>query len=264
MLIYKALNVELNKSYIGQTTQILNKRKIQHESLIGNDNNYFHNALGKYGVENFKWVILEECQSQDELDYLETYYIKKFKTNNKEFGYNSTTGGERPHLNEKSKNKMSIKAKLRSDTEKHKIRFHENMNNPITNQKRIKTRIDNGSSKGEKNGRYVELNLIELEKMFKRNVLIPDIAKYFNVGTGTIGRRLKTLGLKRKKVVREETKKLQSISFSGKGNARYNHKIDNEKIKELFLEGKSPYQISKLLDYPSSTVRRRIDNEIRT
>ena len=46
--------------------------------------------MDKYGVENFDFYILEECQP-DELDIKEIYWIATLDTYN--YGYNMTLGG---------------------------------------------------------------------------------------------------------------------------------------------------------------------------
>ena len=49
-------------------------------------------AIQKYGIENFTKDYLAFCDSEDTLNYLEKFYIKKYKA--KEVGYNLTDGGE--------------------------------------------------------------------------------------------------------------------------------------------------------------------------
>lgn len=87
--IYKITNKVNNKSYIGQTRYTVEFRWRQHQHK--KDNTYFHNAIRKYGVENFIVEILEECDYKD-LDSKEIYYIAKYDTFNN--GYNMTFGGE--------------------------------------------------------------------------------------------------------------------------------------------------------------------------
>lgn len=87
--IYKITNKVNNKSYIGQTRYTVEFRWRQHQHK--KDNAYFHNAIKKYGVENFTVEILEECDYKD-LDSKEIYYIAKYDTFNN--GYNMTLGGE--------------------------------------------------------------------------------------------------------------------------------------------------------------------------
>jgi group I intron endonuclease len=50
-------------------------------------------ARNKYGLENWKSEVLKECQTQEELNYWEQYYIKELNTK-KPNGYNLTDGGE--------------------------------------------------------------------------------------------------------------------------------------------------------------------------
>jgi hypothetical protein len=45
------------------------------------------------GKENFEWLIIDSAESQEELDYKETYWIKFFNTYGQD-GYNMTYGGQ--------------------------------------------------------------------------------------------------------------------------------------------------------------------------
>ena len=76
-------------SYIGQTRYSLEFRWRQHQHK--KDNTYFHNAIRKYGAENFECEILEECDAEL-LDSKEIFYIAKYNTFEK--GYNLTIGGD--------------------------------------------------------------------------------------------------------------------------------------------------------------------------
>lgn len=92
-IVYKATNKINGKAYIGQTVGSLKARIYQHKSdaINRNDNNNFHNALLKYGENNFNWKIIDSARSRNELDLLEIRYIEKYDTFNN--GYNSTHGG---------------------------------------------------------------------------------------------------------------------------------------------------------------------------
>lgn len=99
-LIYKVICTVTGKMYIGQTITSLSQRKhchiwsSRHEI---NTTNHFHNAIRKYGEEQFIWEILEiiEVQTiQERIDILnkrEIYYISKYDSYKN--GYNSTPGG---------------------------------------------------------------------------------------------------------------------------------------------------------------------------
>ena len=97
--IYKIKNKVNGKVYIGQSIDI-EKRWQRH---IGNINTsdekkynlYLYQAIRKYGIENFEFSIIEECD-QSLLDKKESYWIKYYNSHNKEYGYNLTDGGTNP------------------------------------------------------------------------------------------------------------------------------------------------------------------------
>lgn len=87
--IYKITNKVNGKSYIGQTRYTIEFRWRQHQHK--KDNTYFHNAIKKYGAENFIVEQLEECDTSL-LNEREIFYIAKYDTFNN--GYNLTIGGD--------------------------------------------------------------------------------------------------------------------------------------------------------------------------
>lgn len=88
-IIYKITNKVNGKSYIGQTRYTIEFRWKQHQHK--KDNTYFHNAIHKYGIENFSIEILEKCNIED-LNSREIFYIAKYDTFKN--GYNLTIGGD--------------------------------------------------------------------------------------------------------------------------------------------------------------------------
>ena len=93
MIIYRAINKINNKSYIGQTTQSLEKRKHRHLDSSNYNKFIFHKALKKYGLENFDWEILMHCTSKPMLNAAEIFFIDRYNTKVPN-GYNLTDGGE--------------------------------------------------------------------------------------------------------------------------------------------------------------------------
>lgn len=77
--IYKFTNKINNKSYIGQSINISKRIKDHfYKATCSKDvsfNSILHQTIRKYGIENFKTEVLEEC-TVEELDELEKYYIK--------------------------------------------------------------------------------------------------------------------------------------------------------------------------------------------
>lgn len=93
-IIYAVKNVINKKFYIGQTTISFNKRKWLHLFSAKNGvNTVFYKAIRKYGVENFKWLIIDICSTNKELNLKEIYYIKYYNTLIPN-GYNMSEGGE--------------------------------------------------------------------------------------------------------------------------------------------------------------------------
>ena len=84
----------INKyKYIGQSLKI-EGRFDQHIYYLNNGihiNKYFQNAWNKYGEENFKFYIIEECSEKD-LNKREDFYIKEWNTKYPN-GYNRIDGG---------------------------------------------------------------------------------------------------------------------------------------------------------------------------
>lgn len=92
--IYKITNQLNNKQYIGKTSVPIEVRWKGHLHRAFSDynrNEHFINAIRKYGENNFKIELIEECEDSI-LNEREIYWIKYFDTYNN--GYNSTIGGE--------------------------------------------------------------------------------------------------------------------------------------------------------------------------
>lgn len=51
------------------------------------------NAINKYSWEDWKHEIIDTCDSLEEANRLEQYYIEMYKSNDSKYGYNITKGG---------------------------------------------------------------------------------------------------------------------------------------------------------------------------
>lgn len=95
MFIYKATSQTTGKVYIGQSSQTLQERINQHNShAFGHQYNYhFHNAIRKYGADDFTYEIIEDkIETIEELNEREKYWISQYDSYYN--GYNSTLGGD--------------------------------------------------------------------------------------------------------------------------------------------------------------------------
>lgn len=93
--IYEIQNTKNNKRYIGQSTNIRQRIKAHIQALNNNThrNQHLQNSWNK-DKKHFKITILTYCEEK-ELDTLEQHYIKKYKTNKAQHGYNKDTGGNK-------------------------------------------------------------------------------------------------------------------------------------------------------------------------
>lgn len=150
--IYCIRNLINNKVYIGQSLNI--KQRIrQHKSQLNlnkHTNSYLQRSCNKYGLSNFEFIIVKEC-TIDEIDKFEKYYIDKYDSINKLYGYNLESGGNlNKIISDEAKNNLSkshlgikpsnnTKQKM-SDTWKKK--FQEGYVNPMTGRKLTQDQIE--------------------------------------------------------------------------------------------------------------------------
>ena len=120
--IYQVENTINKKSYIGFTTLPIDKRMKKHLYDVKSGSVlYFHNAIRKYGFENFTVKILyQSLDSKHCLDVVEGYFIKTLNTK-KPGGYNLTDGGEGAlgckHTEEQIRKMVESKLKISPDKE---------------------------------------------------------------------------------------------------------------------------------------------------
>lgn len=129
-VIYIRTNLLNGKQYVGQAQNIQqreNKWRCMKHHYAGR---LIDNARSKYGFENWSIKVLAECDNQEDLDKLETYYIRCYNTKAPN-GYNLTDGGcsgnlGYHHTDEtkkiiSEKNKVSMSGRHHSDESKKKM-----------------------------------------------------------------------------------------------------------------------------------------------
>lgn len=112
--VYMYINKINNKKYVGQTTNFERRYKQRlNDTFNENKSDYYfpiHNAIRKYGIENFEILILKEnLNSQCLMNLFECYYIEKYNTLSKDgCGYNIAEGGS---------NGFTLKGKTKEEIE---------------------------------------------------------------------------------------------------------------------------------------------------
>lgn len=104
MIVYIAVNRVNGKAYVGQTAYGFNHRRSGHKNTL---KQVFHNAIRKYGFENFDWAVLEHCETREDANQRERYWISTLGSVSPN-GYNVAHGGRgssgvpmKPHVRER-------------------------------------------------------------------------------------------------------------------------------------------------------------------
>lgn len=86
--VYKITNTVNNKFYIGSSKDIENRWKQHIDALVKKEhgNTHLQNAWNKYGSQNFKFEIIEECDPSVQFER-EQFYLNELKPFD-ESGYN--------------------------------------------------------------------------------------------------------------------------------------------------------------------------------
>ena len=165
MIIYKTTNLINGKIYVGQDSK-------NNPNYLGSGK-YINKSINKYSKENFKKEILCECNSKEELNEKEIYWIKELNSKVPN-GYNLTDGGEGVfNPCDETRNKMS---KLASKKIGDKNPFFNKHHSKESIEKMSKIKLGKPSPMKGKIGIYSEETLIKMRKPkseeFKKNIKI--------------------------------------------------------------------------------------------
>ena len=201
--VYKHVS-PIGKVYIGITSQTVEKR--WQNGYGYKQNSYFYSAIKKYGWENITHEILAEGLTKEEAYDAEKSLIKQYKSNDRNYGYNCTKGGEGGngyvmseetrqkirelslgrHLSEEAKKKVSEfhKGRKRSEETKRKIsealkRKTEHKGHPISDDVKKKLSLAHtgkknphvGIPRSEETRKKISLARKGSDNYFKRAVM---------------------------------------------------------------------------------------------
>jgi len=107
--VYKHVSPS-GKVYIGLTSQSPEDRWKRGKAYY--QNKHFSSAINRYGWENFTHEIVCDGLSKEDACAKEKELIAQYKSNDRRFGYNNSTGGENPaegvKMSDETKHKMSV------------------------------------------------------------------------------------------------------------------------------------------------------------
>jgi len=87
--IYTITNTKNGKIYVGKSRRLYS-RKYQHFTALKKNkhsNSYLQSAVNKYGIDSFVFAIMEYCVEEN-LGQREYFWIKRYNSDDREFGYN--------------------------------------------------------------------------------------------------------------------------------------------------------------------------------
>lgn len=212
------------KVYVGVTSKTLTERWGKHGE--GYEGQLFGKAIKKYGWENVEHEVLATTESKEEAERLECYYIRKYNSNDTNFGYNRASGG---YVNsgftfshtEEAKIKIGNASRGRKYTDEQRERFSESQKGKIISEEQ-KERL-----------RQIALSMPDKQK----NMIAESVKRRWEEGaydtregnfhkghtpwnkglTAATDERLKSLSVRRKGwVPSEETRMKMSESRKGK------------------------------------------------
>ncbi len=156
--IYFVINKITGKYYIGQTVQKISDRWVAHRrsSLRRHTNHYFSRAIRKYGPRNFEIRTLFTCYDRKTLSDAESYFINLFSSNDKRYGYNCTSGGEKYELTQEHKNKIRSSLVGRKRSKEFCERMKKIASDPSI--KEAKSKAWKGKTRGQQSTEHREKN----------------------------------------------------------------------------------------------------------
>lgn len=265
--IYVIENIANRKVYIGRSKDI-GSRISSHKHNLRNNihiNKYLQNAWNKYGENNFKFYVLEECNTLEDTYDKEIFYIDKFKSCDRKYGYNLSKGGEGAGLwSEESKEKLSISKRFNNteltwdDVRRIKLALYCNMDRKeISKMFNISTKVLTQISRGVAFG-YIneELNssihnlkqkMIDernrsILKMFDSGLSISEISKITSYSISIVEKCV----YKYRNPQQEKLEKYRKIY---------------DEVHKLYNDGYKKYHIYKKLNISPSTVDRYLKDK---
>lgn len=164
--IYKYTNKVNGKVYIGRTCQSL-VRRAEKDGRGYRGCPHFWGAIQKYGWENFEGIILEDNLTDDEATEKETYYIRKYNSNNIEIGYNLTDSSQNYSLETRERMGAHNKGRKFSEERRQKL-IQANKGRKLSQETRRKISENHADVSGENNPMWEKHRSEEVKEKLRR------------------------------------------------------------------------------------------------
>ena len=238
--IYVIKNLENGKKYIGQSSDLLFRKK-SHFSLLKlkkHRNTHLQSAWNKYGEESFEFCVIEECR-QDVLDVREQAWISYYQSTDPKYGYNKKEGGHTLAFHtEETKAKMSQACTGRHHSIETKLRISEGHKGQIP---WIKGKHHSAEAKQK------------ISEASKRKVISDETR--LRMSKAQTGKQMLTL---RGKPLSEETRRKISAANTGKHHSRETllklseshkgHKLSKDSIEKREKTKREKRELRKLTE----------------
>lgn len=202
MIIYSATNILNHNIYIGATSKTLEERKCQHfyHALQYKTDTPFYRALRKYGQEKFIWNILLHCDSVDEMNQMESYFIFYYSLLGKVYnvalgGVGNKPGESHPNYRKDSDVNLDELIDLRTNGFTYKqiaLQYNCSESTIIRKIKNFNTvrRIPNSGVNDPKYRKDLDEQQSKIIKLRNEGKSLRNIAKQFNCTYNIIQKRL--------------------------------------------------------------------------
>ncbi len=216
MIVYKITNIINNKVYIGQTIMTLEERFYFHCNPSKDNKMLICRSIKKYGKDNFIKEIIEYCETLEQSNIREEYWVNYYDARNKKIGYNIRPGGGNSLKTEEFRKRISEGIK-NSEKAKNKVIWNKGLtaeNNVVLKEVADRRRYKKRSlvtkklmSIAKKGKTYEEIYGVnaDIMKEKRKNIIVTDSFKdkMSDISTQRQARTVLQIDLQTNQVVKE-------------------------------------------------------------